>query len=303
MNYMEYQIGNFMIEKIMKHRGAAWLDSQFRPEDTNYRVSRMLMETLECLSNKITDKDVLEGIYANLRDLRNASQLCLQMSDFTTVSSGEDCLRNYVLLSRCMKDARNFCAKVVLEDWKSYLTPCDFIETSCRVGKSVEDFALLVRAIHANCYSRQADYPIISTSLFTPDHDRLYQDRQVALVFIPEPEQLLAMHSVDASTCATTTEFCEMSYEIPFMVERHEVVHSMYDVPLFDTFDGYKNRLRPDDTGEVLCKSSAKPVGILFTSKASAQEKVFAKSYATVFDLPLLCYNCEEKAFVQPTLN
>lgn len=172
------------------------------------------------------------------------------------------------------------CKEICCKDWNRHLTDVSSIQCS-------EEFAFVVRAVEPNCYKNELRYPIVSASLFTLEHDKLYLDRKVVLILDMDPHYLIGMSLWDS----TTAEGSEGSiFDFPLYVRDTPVTSTFGSEDKYDDFETYSSRLALKNTGELTFGSEVGVQAVLYFDGASYEDVKFAESYSCVYGLPVFRY-------------
>lgn len=249
----------------------------------NMRVPEIILSSLEYLSE--------EGCYEADVELRAFQKIVDEAASCQNKKLTK--WKHYSLLVRlssAVEQELKFCARRMCEDWDRFLTPVEEI--------TKPDFACVVRAVRPYCYRNELRYPIVSASLFTKDHDILYDGRDVALILKLDPKMLIMTSVRDSGTAVLSGRFPGLE-EMPLSTRTEAIVSTFSILDRFLSYKSYTAGLKKEDPGELLFDSRVEVEGVFFTSSATDKQKQFAKSYAIVYDLPLFKYEKDTKNFIK----
>lgn len=190
--------------------------------------------------------------------------------------------------SDTIRSATRLCAKIVFDDWKKNLSDVNTVRGS--------QFSLLIRAVKPEGYCNERDYPIVSSSLFCPEHDMFYDHRDVAFILEPDADKLIMMSRSDSGTAKDESASI---YDVPFCSRQFAIIDSFNVNDRFEFFYNYRSGLKEDDPGEVLFDSDVKVNGVIYCNTSLESHKQFARSYAFVYNLPVFVYDRDTKTITK----
>lgn len=174
------------------------------------------------------------------------------------------------------------CRRYCCYDWNQHLT-----SVPSSSDKPLDDFAFVVRAVEPCGYKNELLYPTVSASLFTPQHDILYLDRKVAFVLNMDSCCLVGMSAIDS----TTAEDSDTSiFNFPVHVGNACISDTFAATDQYFDFRCYNELLVLDNPGKLIFDSKVEVQAVMYFDDASKRDIEFAKSYACVYNLPVLMY-------------
>ena len=276
MNYTEYTIAEIMINalkngELSKKLFEGILDVGKPYVDARFKAIKQSINLI-----KDSDSDLAEQGIQAIRDFQ-------QLLNKNTLV--EEDLHNLLEYVADIERAENRCKEIVIKDWNKNLSKLPLSE------EGLKDFKLLVRTIRTQEYQNERDYPIISTSLVTPEKMNVYcgNRRTVSLIYNMEARYLIAMSTRDSGTCV----YKQPVLELPLHAGIFSISSSYSSDDYLKLFeDYYRESLAvikdyQDTYGEILFDSKIKPKAVLLHENVRKEDEDWGRCYAGVYGLPI----------------